>query len=111
MKKYFVFFLIILSVTLIGFIVLKSDINSIKNDFKTSIYKIKTGFGYSISYNNKLLIKQENIPAIQNNQPFCSFNDAQKVSDLVKEKLEKKETPKISLIELKKLKIQLNCPN
>ena len=75
------------------------------------VYEINNGYGYSISYNDKLLIKQDLIPAIQNNQAFCNFDDAQKVADLVKEKLKRKENPKISLIELKQLNIQLICPN
>lgn len=112
-KHYTVLFLLILSITLVGFIALKTGIgitDTKKNDFKVLVYKTTIGFGYSISYNDKLLIKQERIPAIQSNQPFCNTNDAQKVADLVKEKLKKKENPKISLAEIKKLNIQLNCP-
>lgn len=111
MKKYIVFFVIILSIAVAGLIVLRTDIGGKKDVIKSLVFKTETGFGYSISYNSKVLIKQDYIPAIQNNQAFCNFNDAQKVADLVKEKLIKKENPQISLIELKKLNIQLICPD
>lgn len=111
LKKYLVIFLLIFSVALVSLMVFVT-IDGIKKDpFKTSVYKTKTGFGYSISYNTKVLIKQDFIPAIQNNQSFCNFEDAQKVANLVKEKLHKKENPKLSLIELKQLNIQLICPD
>ena len=111
LKKHLVIVILIFSVALVVLIVLKTDIGSEKDDFKTAVYKTETGFGYSISYNNKVLIKQDFIPVIQNNQSFCNFDDAQKVADLVKEKLHEKENPKVSLQELKKLNIQLNCKN
>tara|TARA_R110000868_G_scaffold95687_1_gene262989 strand:- start:1483 stop:1845 length:363 start_codon:yes stop_codon:yes gene_type:complete len=117
MKKYIVFFVIILSIAVVGLIVLKTyigsktDIRSKKDTIEALVFKTKTGFGYSISYNNKVLIKQDYIPAIQYNQAFCNFEDAQKVADLVKEKLNRNENPKISLIELKNLEVQLTCPD
>jgi len=64
-----------------------------------------------ISYHSKLLIKQEYIPEIQLNKTFCTEHDAEKVAHLVCEKLYKKESPKITLENLNKLNINLNCNN
>lgn len=111
LKKYLVIVLLIFSVSLVCLIVLRTDKGNEKDDFKASVIKTETGFGYSISYNNKVLIKQDYIPVIQNNQAFCNFDDAQKIAELVKEKLIKKENPNVSLRELNKLNIQLNCKN
>lgn len=110
-SKYLILFVLILSTSLIGFIVLKTNIGAKTKVYKASIYKYNEGYGYSISYDNKLFIKQDAIPVIETNQPFCNFNDAQKVANLVKEKLNNKESPNISLQELKSLSIQLKCPN
>lgn len=109
--KYITTLLLALSVVLIYFIIIKTTFNNKTDSFITAVYKTNTGYGYSISYNNKLLIKQDYIPAIQNNLSFCNFQDAQRVANLVKEKLSNKENPKISLSELKQLHIKLNCIN
>ena len=111
MKKYIVFFVITLSIALVALIVFRTDIGNKKDDFNALVYKTETGFGYIISYNNKVLIKQDYIPAVQHNQSFCNFDDAQKVAELIIDKLKSKENPRISLVELKKLDIQLACPD
>lgn len=74
-----------------------------------NVFEVKNGFGYTISLQNKVLIKQENIPAIQSYKPFCSSRDAQKVAILVKHKISIKESPTVSLEELKNLNIDFNC--
>lgn len=109
--KYFILFVLLLSVILVGFIVLKTNIDNKPGFFEAEVYKINNGYGYSISYNSKLFIKQDNIPTIQKNHPFCNYEDAKKIADLVTEKLNKKENPRVSLSELKMLDIQLNCVN
>ena len=93
--------------SLISFIVFKSSFRGSPNVFKSQIYEYNEGYGYSISYGNKIIIKQNIIPVIPANKPFYDFYDAQKVADLVKEKLDKNESPHISLEELKELNIQL----
>lgn len=108
MNKYKYYLLLALGIVLISFIFIKSDFFSKKDDFKTLVYKTETGFGYSISYNSKLLIKQDYIPAIQSEKSFFNFEDAQKAASLVIEKLNRKENPKLSLLELNELGIQLN---
>lgn len=108
-SKYLIFFVLILSVFLIVYIVFKTNIGTRPKVYEASIYKYNEGYGYSISYNNKLVIKQDAIPVIETNQPFCNFNDAKKVANLVKEKLKNEESPNVSMDELKSLHIQLKC--
>ena len=98
-----------LSISLITLILIRMDFKTKASYYKSSVYKTDNGYGYSITYNGKVLIKQDYIPAIQNTQTFCTYDDALHVSNLVKEKLYKNKNPKISLLELKQLKICLNC--
>jgi hypothetical protein len=83
----------------------------VKNPYKTEIYDVEGGFGYKISYNSKLLIKQDHIPAVQYNKVFCSQEDAEKVANFVSEKLYNKKGPKITIENLNSLNINLNCNN
>jgi len=76
---------------------------------KISIQNIDNGFGYSISSKNKILIRQNFIPAIEDKQPFSSFNDAQSVANLVKRRIENRQNPRITKEDLDLLEISLNC--
>ncbi|MFV0564554.1 MAG: DUF4907 domain-containing protein [Flavobacteriaceae bacterium] len=75
---------------------------------KTDVIQVEGGFGYTVSYRGKSLIKQEHIPAIESQMAFFKAADAQKVGNLVAEKIKRKENPKVTLEELKQLKIQLS---
>ena len=108
---YLILFILILSGALIVFLVLETNFRTKTDVYKTSVYKLSEGYGYRISYQDKLIIKQDIIPYIESNQPFCNFEDAQKVANMVKEKLNNRENPMISLQDLKSLNIQLNCSN
>jgi len=70
-------------------------LNSCNNDSKNdTIYTIKTfsvdssGWGYDIYKDNKMIIHQPNIPAINSDQSFKTKNDAQKTGEFVIKKLE-----------------------
>jgi hypothetical protein len=64
------------------------------------------GWGYRISEKGKQIIDQQTIPGIPGNQGFSSSADAQKVAELVIDKLEKGTfPPTISEEELQKLGI------
>ncbi|WP_308992150.1 DUF4907 domain-containing protein [Mariniflexile litorale] len=110
-QKYIIAILLSFSAVLTYFIINTTAFNSKTEAFTTEVYKTSTGYGYSINYNKKLLIKQDYIPTIQNNQSFCTLQDAQKMADLVKTKLNNKENPRISLLDIKHLGIKLNCIN
>lgn len=107
-KIYIITLLLVLSINLLAFILIRKDFTK-TNYYEVLVHETKDGYGYSITYNKKVLIKQDYIPAIQDIQSFCSSEDALKVATLVKEKLNKKENPKVSLIDLKQFKIKLNC--
>ena len=64
------------------------------------------GWGYRISEKGKQIIDQQTIPGVPGNQGFGTSEDAQKVAELVIEKLEKGTfPPTISEEELQKLGI------
>ena len=103
-----------LTIFMLGLVIVSAFylINSkTQNPYKTEVFEIEGGFGYRITYNSKLLIKQDNIPAIQYNKIFCSQEDAEKVANLVAEKLYNKEGPRVTLENLNSLNINLNCTN
>lgn len=103
--------LILVLVTATVFYFVKFDAFSESNPYNSEIIRVDNGFGYQINYNSKLLIKQEYIPEIQLNKTFCTKQEAEKVAQLVCEKLYKKENPKITLQNLNQLNINLNCNN
>jgi len=106
-KKWLTIFL--LGLVIIGAFYLKNS--KINNPYITEIYNVEGGFGYKISYNSKLLIKQDHIPAVQNNKIFCSQEDAEKVANFVSEQLYNKKGPKVTVENLNSLNINLNCNN
>ncbi len=75
----------------------------------SEVFAADNGFGYTITYEGKTLIKQNNIPAMEELKSFCSRNDALKVANLVIKKLEGNKPPTISLNELIALQIRTNC--
>ena len=75
----------------------------------TSIYKIENGYGYSLSNNTKILIKQDFIPGAEGKHPFCNIEDAQNIANLVKKRIKNKQNPRITKDDLNTLKIKLNC--
>lgn len=70
-----------------------------------STFKTANGWGYSITVDNKLFIKQDKIPAIQGNKSFATEEDAAKVAELVIKKIAKNENPAVTIQELKQLGI------
>ncbi|MCW2117846.1 DUF4907 domain-containing protein [Flavobacterium sp. 7A] len=72
------------------------------NSFKTS-----TGWGYTISQNKKIIIKQTIIPVIENNSSFKTESDALKVGQLVLEKLNNNISPTVTKNDLNLLSIKL----
>ncbi|WP_372755223.1 DUF4907 domain-containing protein [Mariniflexile sp.] len=108
---YIISLLLILGTVLVFYIVTETSFGSKPVPFETTVFETGSGYGYSISYKNKLLIKQDYIPTIQNNQSFCSYHDAKTVANLVTEKLIIRVNPRVSLSELQQLGIKLNCVN
>jgi uncharacterized lipoprotein YehR (DUF1307 family) len=69
--------------------------------------KTKSGWGYTISYKDRILIKQTIIPAISDTKSFSSEDDALKVADLVVKKLNKNTSPSVTKNDLILLKIKI----
>ncbi len=75
--------------------------------FDGMVYRYDKGkYGYNIYLHKKLIIKQENIPALDGASYFRDSTDALKVMHLVIEKLEHRKSPSVNLEELKALKIK-----
>jgi len=77
-----------------------------KEVLKTSAFKTKSGWGYTIAYKEKILIKQTIIPVISDNKSFATESDALKTADFVKQKLKKNLSPTVTKNDLILLKIK-----
>ena len=67
------------------------------------------GWGYEVYVDNKLYIKQDNIPAVQGFQRFKTKEDALKIGKLVIEKMKQgKKFPAVKIEELEKENIAMD---
>ncbi|MBF4466498.1 DUF4907 domain-containing protein [Flavobacterium sp. LC2016-12] len=78
-----------------------------KESFKMATFKTKSGWGYSIANNDRILIKQSVIPVINETKSFFTEKDALKVGSLVVDKLYKGLSPTVTKNDLILLKIKL----
>lgn len=78
-----------------------------KSPFKIKSFKTTTGWGYSISSKDRVLIKQSIIPVINDTKSFMTEEDALKVGNLVIDKLNKDLSPTVTKNDLILLKIKL----
>jgi uncharacterized lipoprotein YehR (DUF1307 family) len=77
-----------------------------KETLKTESFKTQSGWGYTISYKNKIVIKQSIIPVISDTKSFASEDDALKTADLVVQKLKHNTSPTVTKKDLILLKIK-----
>lgn len=80
-----------------------------KSNIQVKIYEVDGGFGYLLNDNGKVLIKQGFIPGISGSHAFCSKEDAIKTAEKVRQKIINKESPTLTIHELKALDLRLNC--
>lgn len=78
-----------------------------KDRLTTASFKTNSGWGYTIAYKEKVLIKQSIIPVISDMKSFETEDDALKVAALVKQKLKQNLSPTVTKNELILLKIKL----
>ena len=78
----------------------KDSVQLVSNTFKTS-----TGWGYTITVDNKLFINQPTIPSIPGYKSFATEEDALKVANLVISKIKAHQKPNIHEQDLKALGI------
>ncbi len=75
------------------------------SQIRTEIIMVEQGYGYQILSGEKLLVRQEFIPAVYGQVAFQNSDDAKKIADLVKNKLINRINPEVSLEELRSLNI------
>jgi uncharacterized lipoprotein YehR (DUF1307 family) len=75
--------------------------------FKTESFKTTSGWGYSIAYKNKIVIRQSVIPVLSDNKSFSTKDDALKVGNLVEKKLRDGILPTVTKNDLILLKIKI----
>lgn len=76
-----------------------------KNLLLSETFKVGNGYGYQITLEDKVLIRQEYIPIVEGKKPFTSAEDAERTANRVITKLLRKESPILTLLELKELQI------
>ncbi|MBX9887811.1 MAG: DUF4907 domain-containing protein [Flavobacteriaceae bacterium] len=80
---------------LLLFITLFTSCNS-KQNFELKAIKLNSGWGYTISNDQKIIIKQTIIPVISENKHFQTKKEALKVGKLVLDKLNKNRSPSVT---------------
>ena len=69
--------------------------------YYVNVFESEGGWGYDILYNNKTIIHQPFIPAIDGQKPFSTKLAAEKTSRLVIKKLRNRKSPTLTIGELK----------
>lgn len=82
-----------------------SDMNHKRLPVRSKIIEVGQGYGYEIWIGEKLLVKQEFIPAINGEITFKTPEEARKVANLITKKLLERSNPEISVEELVSLNI------
>lgn len=70
-------------------------------ELTVKVFEAENGWGYSIFEQEKLIIRQQYIPAINNQTSFKTKKDALTIGTIVIEKLKRHKAPSISSEELK----------
>jgi hypothetical protein len=100
---------IIVATSISFYFAVNENFEIVHKNYASKIYKTTSGYGYLIKSNNHIIIKQDIIPSLQANQSFCTFKDANNTANLVIDKLMQKQNPSISVQDLKKLNITIDC--
>lgn len=80
----------------------------VKNEtLKTNSFRTTSGWGYTIVFRDKIIIRQSVIPVINDTKSFASESDALKVAHLVIDKLNQNISPTVTKNDLILLKIKL----
>lgn len=73
-----------------------------RDDTRLATYRSESGWGYSVSTEDKVVIMQPFIPAIEGRVPFETRRDARRAGEIVRERLIKGDNPSLSPEDLKK---------
>lgn len=107
-KALYLFILMILGYTIYKAL-LKEDLQVLKTEnisLSIETFKIDDGWRFYLIKNEKIIISQDYVPAVNGKQYFKTKEDAKKVAELMKYKIEKNIfPPSVSLQELDSLNI------
>lgn len=88
-----------------GWMVYQTESNREENEAQAQVFRVDSGYGYRIITKQGILIEQPFIPGVQGKVPFSSEEEAQKVAELVVDKLRNREVPTVLYKELEKLEV------
>ena len=74
-------------------------------ELKVKTFERPIGWGYDITVNDTSAIHQDIIPGIPGRKGFATKEDAEKIGNLVLEKIKNKKLPSVTLQELDSFKI------
>ena len=69
--------------------------------WKCRLLEVEGGYGYVILHGHDTLIRQSCIPAIGERKPFAMREDALKIGHIVRDKLDKGQSPTVSREEVR----------
>lgn len=98
--------MVILFVNEVGFSSPKIQSSDIK-PFTIKTFEVNDGWGYSVLIRDKEIIRQEMIPAVQQQSAFLNRKDAYTAAVLMIRKLKEKKTPGLTKNEMIKSGIKL----
>lgn len=101
-KRYFIPALLI-SLAVLCFIVFFTG----RDDARLKTFKTESGWGYVISTQDKMVIRQPFIPAIEGKKPFETRGDARRAGQIIKHKIEAREDPTVNVEELLKAGVRI----
>lgn len=91
----------IFGIVSVGLFVLIRWYNRPEIDYR--VIEIDRAWGYEILVDDRVVIHQETIPAIDSLMGFPTKEAAERTASYLVKKIEKKETPRLTLTELEKL--------
>lgn len=86
---------------------MKAKSTETAGNLKLEVFEEPNGWGYNVVYHDRIIIRQDIIPAIPKSVPFRTEADARKTGTLVVGKLQSHQRPTISLSEIDSLKIEI----
>ncbi|PKQ68108.1 hypothetical protein BZG01_04965 [Labilibaculum manganireducens] len=101
-KKYFFVIFLLIGILFISIYLFSGKT---KPAYTIQTYQIEEGWGYRILKNNKAIINQYRIPAIQEKHTFPSEKSARIVGEKVLEKIQLNKMPSISIDDLMDLMV------
>lgn len=103
-RKIFLAIVLLISVVVIK-VVLSN--NKTETNYTIKVFQIEKGWGYSIFKDEKIIIRQDVVPSIQERKHFKNKEDALNCGKIMLKKLQQHKIPSITVKELKENNIHL----